>query len=170
MHNAPLGTRAFRKTITLPACQLATSATIYMDADNEFTLYVQGKIVGSGTNWEIPQKFIVNLPPDSSSQVITIAVFTRNDDGPTSPAGLIAAVDLTVQNTDCGSAGPSFVTDGTWKFNVGTPVGFQQVGYDDSAWPAAIVEGKYGVSPWGGVPVPAAVSGSTGPIAGAPST
>ncbi|KAF9541983.1 hypothetical protein CPC08DRAFT_770510 [Agrocybe pediades] len=37
--NAPLGTRAFRKTFTLLAGQFATAATIYMDADNEFTLY-----------------------------------------------------------------------------------------------------------------------------------
>ncbi|KAF4609447.1 hypothetical protein D9613_012948 [Agrocybe pediades] len=162
--NAPIGTRAFRKTITLPAGQRATSATIYMAADNEFTLYVQGKTVGSGLNWQAAQKFVVDILP---AREVTIAVFARNNDGPTSPAGLIAAVDLTTEDCECGSV-VSLVTDGSWKYNLGTPIGFQQVWYNDSAWPVAVVEGKYGMQPWGNVAVPTAVSAPSGPIAGAP--
>ncbi|KAF4618805.1 hypothetical protein D9613_010063 [Agrocybe pediades] len=164
--NAPIGNRPFRKTITLPAGQRATSATIYMAADNEYTLYIQGKFVGSGIDFRAAQKFVVDLLP--YSQEVTIAVLARNDNGPTSPAGLIAEVDLTMEDCDCGSV-VSLVTDGSWKYNLGTPVGFEQVGYDDSAWPTAIVEGKYGMQPWGNIAIPMAVAGPSGFITGAPS-
>ncbi|KAF9547110.1 hypothetical protein CPC08DRAFT_648854 [Agrocybe pediades] len=161
--SAPIGTRAFRKTITLPAGQRATSATIYMAADDAFTLYVQGKIVGSGSYFQ-SNKYVVDILPHSCQ--VTIAAFTDNAGG---PAGLIAVVDLTMEDRGCGSQVVSFVSDGSWKYNLGTPAGFQLVGYDDSAWPTAVVEGKYGMPPWGSIAIPANVSAPSGPIAGAPS-
>ncbi|KAF9552491.1 hypothetical protein CPC08DRAFT_607616, partial [Agrocybe pediades] len=151
--NAPIGNRAFRKTITLPAGQRATSATITLTADNWYTLYVQGKVVGTGFDFRAAQKYVVDILP--YSEEVTIAVWALNGNGPTSPAGLIAEVDLTMEDCECGSV-LSLVTDGSWKYNLGTPVGFEQVGYDDSAWPAAVVEGKYGMQPWGNVVVPTA--------------
>ncbi|KAF4616409.1 hypothetical protein D9613_008242 [Agrocybe pediades] len=159
---APVGNRAFRKTINLPPGQRATSATIYMAADDSFTLYVQGRIVGSGSNWTA-NKYVVDILPHS--QEVTIAVFAHNIGG---PAGIIGQVNLTMEDCDCGSV-VSFVTDGSWKSSNGTPAGFEQFGYDDSAWPAAVVEGKYGMQPWGSIAIPQAVSAPSGPIAGAPS-
>ena len=44
------------------------------------------------------------------------------------------------------------VTDGTWKALAGTPAsppaGWNTIGFDDSSWPTAIVQGPYGISPW----------------------
>ncbi|KAJ7611645.1 hypothetical protein FB45DRAFT_940574 [Roridomyces roridus] len=60
-----------------------------------------------------------------------------------------------------------FVTDGGWKSNTGTPAGFQLPGYDDSTWPAATVEGVFGIAPWGN-DVAVGGPGPATPISGAP--
>ncbi|KDR71213.1 hypothetical protein GALMADRAFT_143925 [Galerina marginata CBS 339.88] len=159
---APIGARAFRKTIVLPAGQAATSADIVIGTDDQFTLYVQGKIVGSGVTWSTIHRFAVDIQPAATE--IDIAVYASNGGG---AAGVIAVVDLTMEDCDCGSV-MSFVTDGTWKYNTALPVGFQAPGFDDSKWPAAIVEGKYGMAPWGKLAIPAAVSPTTPAISGAP--
>ncbi|KAF8892360.1 hypothetical protein CPB84DRAFT_1783804 [Gymnopilus junonius] len=153
--NAPVGTRAFRKDITLPTGQRATSATFLVDADNGYTLYLQGNIVGSGDDY---------TSANPSASQISIVAFTANTGG---PAGFIAAVELEMEDCDCGSV-TSFVTDGTWKYSISPPSGFQNATFDASGWPNAVVEGKYGIAPWGNVPVPDTISTSVAPIPGAP--
>lgn len=45
------------------------------------------------------------------------------------------------------------VTDGTWKLTMNAPVGWEAVGFNDSAWQSAVVEGPHGTTlPWGGSP------------------
>ncbi|KDR71306.1 hypothetical protein GALMADRAFT_75234 [Galerina marginata CBS 339.88] len=148
--NAPVGSRAFRKRFALPPGQSTTSATIAITADNAYSLYLQGNLVGSATDWTQAQQYVVYLVPETAE--IDIAVLATNFDG---PAGLIVAVELVI-DFECASVA-SFVTDGTWKVTTSVPAGFQAPGFDDSNWQAANVEGKYGVGPWGNVPVSAAI-------------
>lgn len=168
--NAPVGGRAFRKTITLPAGQLADSVVIDMSADNEYTLYVNGLLVGSGQSWTNAQRFQVNAQRFQvnfiPSNTVTIAVYANNDAG---PAALIAAGALRGCACGCGS-NAFFVTDSTWKYTtaVPAPAGFINPGFDDSKWAQAVVEGPYGQSPWGKVPIPTANSPQGAAIAGAP--
>ncbi|KDR67283.1 hypothetical protein GALMADRAFT_232132 [Galerina marginata CBS 339.88] len=145
--NAPVGSRAFRKVFTLPPGQLATSATIFISVDNEYTLYVQGQLVGSSTDWTSAHSYVVNLVPGFQ---VTIGVLAKNDDG---PAALIAAVEIRSAACPLCPSLKSAVTDGTWKFSTSTPVGFQAPGFDDSTWQNVVVEGKYGVGPWGNIPM-----------------
>ncbi|KAJ7184329.1 lectin [Mycena filopes] len=160
--NAPAGSRAFRRTYTPASGQTATSATIIITADNEYTLYVNGVLIGSGTDFHTAQTYNVNLSPASE---VVIAVYATNTLTVNNPAGLLAAVQINTDECTCSSV--LFVTDGGWKASTGTPIGFQLPGYDDSSWPAATVEGPYGMAPWGAT----TVSPSAGPhnaIAGAP--
>ncbi|KAF8152606.1 hypothetical protein B0H34DRAFT_726789 [Crassisporium funariophilum] len=161
---APAGSRAFRKVITLPDGQKATSATVVMGADDAFTLYVNGRLVGSNSDYTRARRFVVDIQPSVST--IDIAVFANNVGG---PAGLIGSFELEMEDCDCGSR-ITFVTDGTWKYNsaVPSPVGFQEPGFDDSQWPVANVEGKYGIAPWGSIAIPDAVSPASAKIVGAP--
>lgn len=70
---------------------------------------------------------------------------------PGGPAGLIATIRVAY---DDGTSG-TFITDTTWNTLVATPpAGFEQPQFDDSAWPAVVNEGRYGVSPWGNTVVP----------------
>lgn len=162
---APPGNRAFRRTYTPPPGQTPTSATIIMVADNAYSLYVNGVLVGSGTDFHTAQTYTVTLSP---APEVVFAVFAQNADVVNNPAGLLAAIEINTAECNC-TAGVMFVTDGGWKSNTGTPLGFQLPGYDDSTWPAATVEGPYGMAPWGTVTVSPS-SGPVSPIGGAPAS
>ncbi|KAG6827567.1 hypothetical protein H0H92_011290 [Tricholoma furcatifolium] len=73
------------------------------------------------------------------------------DTGGDSPAGLLAAIQITYSD---GST--SVVTsDSTWRANQVVPYNFQQPSVNDSTWPFAETLGNYGISPWfSGVTVP----------------
>lgn len=142
--DAPVGHRAFRKTIHLPAGKFAKSGTIAIDTDNAYTLYINGNEIGQGNNWPQAQRwaFTFNLPTND----IVIAVDGVNTGG---PAGLIAHISL--NDGMCGSTSV-YITDSSWKYSLTVPTGFQQPFYNDREWPYAIVEGPYGMQPWGDVP------------------
>ncbi|KAF8075265.1 hypothetical protein FPV67DRAFT_1575722 [Lyophyllum atratum] len=157
---APVGARAFRKTVLLPHGQRASQAKILIVVDDGYTLYLNGLLVGSRTSsWNAAQRYVVNFPPTSK---IVIAVYAVNSGG---PAGLLASAQLVTWGCSAGSA---FATDASWKYSIGTPTGFVAPDFDDSAWPDAQVKGKPGVEPWGVTTVPADNSPQSAGILGAP--
>ncbi|KJA17728.1 carbohydrate-binding module family 67 protein [Hypholoma sublateritium FD-334 SS-4] len=159
--SAPVGGSAFLKAFSLPGGQLADSIVIDIVTDNEYTLYINGLVAGSGTDYSTPQRFEVNFVP---SNTVTIAVWGVNTGG---PAGLLAAAEI--RGCACGCGTNAFVvTDATWNFNTTAPADFINPGFDDSKWAAAVVEGPYGMSPWGNVPIPTNNSPQSNPISGAP--
>ncbi|KAF7353672.1 hypothetical protein MVEN_01052100 [Mycena venus] len=164
----PPGPRAFRRTYYPPTSQTATSATIIMVADDAYSLYVNGILVGSGNNWQVAQKYTVTLLPARS---VVFAVYASNAGTVNNPAGLLAAIEINSAQCNCTSctSGAYLITDGSWKANTGTPVGFQLPGFDDSSWPAATGEGVYGVAPWGMLSINA-VPGPVFAIDGAPAS
>ncbi|KAJ7733272.1 lectin [Mycena olivaceomarginata] len=163
--NAPPGPRAFRRTYTPPTGQTATSATIIIAVDNEYSLYVNGVLVGSGNNFQVAQQYTVNLSPAPN---VVFAVYAVNTLTVNNPAGILAAIEINSAECNC-TSGAFVLTDGSWKSNTGTPIGFQLPGFDDSSWPAATAEGAYGVAPWG-KPTVVPVSGPVNAIAGAPAS
>ncbi|KAJ7168303.1 lectin [Mycena crocata] len=163
---APPGPRAFRRTYTPPAGQTATSATIIITTDNEYSIYVNGVLVGSGTDFRVAQQYTVNfLVP---AQNVVFAIYAVNTATVNNPAGVLAAIEINTAECNC-TSGAFAVTDGGWKSNLGTPIGFQLPGYDDSNWPLATVEGPYGMAPWGNITVIPS-SGPVTAIAGAPAS
>ncbi|KAF8726213.1 hypothetical protein AX14_007925 [Amanita brunnescens Koide BX004] len=145
--NAPVGHRAFRRTINLPGGVVARTGSIIIDTDNGYTLYINGNEIGQGSNWQQAQRwtFTLDFPTDD----IVIAVDAVNTGG---PAGLIALVELDVANCYCSSYSV-YVTDNSWKYSLTIPADFQQPNYNDYGWANAIVEGPYGMQPWGAVPI-----------------
>ena len=145
--NAPAGTFAFRKTYKL-SDSLVNSGTIIIDADNGYTLYVNGNKIGSGGDWTQAQRWTFTIEP---SHDIVLAITATNTLG---PAGFIVAAAFNTYYCDTSTLikVTDGTPDGTWKFNLGVPDGFEQPGYDDSNWGPTIVEGPYGVAPWGSVP------------------
>ena len=71
-------------------------------------------------------------------------------------AGFIVVVTFDAYYHDCFSTLVKVADDapdGSWKFNLAVPAGFEQPGYDDSNWPSIIVKEHYGVASWGSVPI-----------------
>lgn len=145
--NAPIGSRAFRKRIEVPGGSVARSGVIIIDSDNAYVLYINGNLIGSGSDWQVAQrwKFTLDYPTDD----IVIAVNATSTGG---PAGLIVAIGFDAADCNCTTTRFA-ISDGTWKANHTVPAGFELVDYDDCDWTPVVVEGAYGVAPWGQVTV-----------------
>ncbi|PPR00126.1 hypothetical protein CVT26_008906 [Gymnopilus dilepis] len=145
----PVGSRAFRKEVILPSGRAAVAALVTMAADDQYSLYVQGEFIGSGTAWTTAQPYAVTFPTPLTQ--ITIAVSATNTG---SLAGLIAAVQLVLNDDGCAPF-TSIVTDVSWKFATSPSDGWQSPTFDDSSWLNAVVIGPYGISPWGDITISA---------------
>lgn len=128
-----------------------------MTADNGFTLYVNGKLVGSGSDdWEKGQRFdLVSL--DGTQNLF--AVNATNEYNPLDPgnlgnaAGLLVAIQV---NYEDGSSS-LMTSDASWRtIPSDTFYGFEKTSLDDSiSWIEVTTYGIYGTSPWfTGVSVP----------------
>lgn len=145
----PGGTNYFRSVLTLPEGAGVNNARIAATADNMFTLYVNGTLVGKSgrenDSWRKPEVF--SLIPTLKPGRNTIAVEAVNSSR--SAAGLIAKIVVTPATGDkiVLTTGPE------WKCSDKAAEGWQKPDFDDRAWPKATVVGKYGGAPWGKVEV-----------------
>ncbi|KAK0460154.1 uncharacterized protein EV420DRAFT_1478681 [Desarmillaria tabescens] len=131
--------------------------------DNNFSLFVNGREVGSGaclhfnasnTTSSYPYDvisyvFTVGLDPEGHNDV---AIAVNNIGG---PAGLIATilVDYSDGTTE------TIVTDTTWKtLKAVPPGGWTSPSYCDSAWTAAVSEGPTASTPFGSPILPPALN------------
>ncbi|KAF7323163.1 hypothetical protein HMN09_00096700 [Mycena chlorophos] len=146
--NAPPGSRAFRRTYTPPIGSTPTLAKVVIAADNEYTLYIGGVLIGSGTTFSTAQTYLVPLTSQLNENVV-LAVEATNTLTTANPAGLIAAVEIISMDITCGcNSSALFETDARWVYDTSVPAGFEQPAFDDSAWPAAVTEVAYGGAPW----------------------
>ncbi|KAK7437575.1 hypothetical protein VKT23_018473 [Stygiomarasmius scandens] len=174
--NVPVNTsRAFRHTVILPTGHTSASAEILVTADDVYSLYMNGRFIGSGTNdYRDPQRFAVDdIQIDNDGKVV-VAVYAENTEPPDpTPAGVLVSLQITSKNPssciDCSSL-TYVVTSPEWKAYPGAvPDGFEQPDFDDSDWPAAFSEGNGSSSHWGEVSDPSETSEPRTPISGAPS-
>jgi len=143
---APPGTRFFRKAVSLPDAKIKT-ATFYVTCDNDFTLYVNGAKVGasdgSEDNWRALKKLDVTkqLRPGANQLAIQAVNATEKP----SPAGLVGRLLIEFDQGD-----PLRVpVDKTWRAAKEEQKGWEQAGFDDSAWAAAKELVVFGGAPWG---------------------
>jgi alpha-L-rhamnosidase len=144
-NGAPQGNIFMRKTFTVADPSSVSSAVLRVNADDGHQTYVNGTLVSSApgtvTNeWQTSQVSDIKSLLVPGTNVIAIEGIALD----TSPASVIAAAQLDTTR---------IVTDGTWKALPGTPAsppdGWNTAGFDDSSWPAAIVQAAYGSGPWG---------------------
>lgn len=143
--SAPVATRWFRKTFTVPAGTTIAQAVATMTADNMFTLYVNGQIALSEAD---PNDWQHYGQADISQFLVpgvnVLAVSVVNTGTSPNPAGLIGSFDLSYSNGQTNS----FQTDGSWAAANQLYSNWDQSNFDDSAWPNAMVLGTYGIAPW----------------------
>ena len=141
-NSTPAGTIYVRKTFTVADPASIARAQLRVNADDSHVTYVNGQQVaqsGGGNNaWQTSQ--IVDIKPRLVAGTNVIAVAGTNAG---SGGGLIGALELD---------GQRIVSDTSWKALEGTPAtppaGWNTAAFDDSAWPAAISGGQYGIAPW----------------------
>ena len=140
---APLGTRYFRRTFTLPANQTVIEAILEISADDQFELFVNGRAAGRGDSWKQPQKLDLGtfLKPGEN----LLAIMARNIGDHPNPAGVIAKLNVTFRQ----GAPMTLMTDPLWKSSTNGPAGWDTLVYDDHTWASAKALGEYGTQPWG---------------------
>ncbi|KAK7031487.1 bacterial alpha-L-rhamnosidase-domain-containing protein [Favolaschia claudopus] len=146
---APAGTMAFRRAFTPTSGKNPVSASIVMTADDVFTLWIGGNLIGGAPNetdvWQTAQQFNVQL--NSSGNVVFAVLATNRPDvstGGASPAGFLASINILYSD----GSSSALTTDTSWKVNPSPPSGWQAADFNDGSWAAASSEGTYGVGPW----------------------
>ncbi|KAJ8487286.1 hypothetical protein ONZ45_g14389 [Pleurotus djamor] len=141
-----LGSRAFRKTVS-DCTKRAVCATAVINADDAYTFFVNGKVVGSGRGlaaadaWSIP-----NLEP-------TYNVFAING---TNNLPVRGAVVGTILITYSDGTTLTIVTDASWLVLRDASEGFQEMIVDESGFTAATELAKFGAPTWHIPTIPAA--------------
>jgi alpha-L-rhamnosidase len=142
--DAPAGTRYLRRTVELPAGAAVADARMLVTVDDQFVLYVNGaeaaRSDGAPDAWR--RSVVADLTARLHAGENAIAIAATNSGGPASAIGKLR-VDL------AGADDLEIVTDAAWKASREQEPGWDQPGFDDSAWAAALAVAPYGGGPWG---------------------
>jgi len=137
--SAAAGTKCFRRVIKVDATSV-NAARMIVSADNSYVLWINGKKVHQGSNWQTPDEVTITEYLKQGDNVIALSVSNSE----VSPAGLIAAVQIQYADgktqtvcTDSSWLVGEQETDG-WRDSVKTPEG----------WKAARVLGPVSMAPW----------------------
>ncbi len=134
------GNAYFRKVVSLD--RPVAAFDILITADNSFELWVNGRMIGSGNDWQSPRKFEVKAPIARANSVVAVKCADTGD-----AAGLICKV--TARFEDGTTA--DIASDASWRSMVDAREGWNSLRFDDSSWPAVKVIGGYPCEPWGRV-------------------
>jgi hypothetical protein len=130
---APVGRRSFRRGVDLPADARLESARVWMTADNDFALAINGRSAGSGDNFHKVFEFDVTplLKPGANE----LTVVAENGGDAPNPAGLIGA--LVVKFRDGRLL--AVCTDRQWQ---------SAADAQSDAWSSVEDLGPMGMAPW----------------------
>ncbi|HVV98992.1 MAG TPA: GDSL-type esterase/lipase family protein [Planctomycetaceae bacterium] len=137
----------FRKLFTLAA--EPESGSIVVTGDNRYELFVNGRRIGAGENWQQADRY--NLKGILAPGPNVIAIVAANGDN--GPAGLAAELTATLANGDKIAIG----TDASWKgMKAGWDGGdaksprWKGLKFEDDAWKDAVPLGAFKkAAPWG---------------------
>jgi hypothetical protein len=142
VEDAPAAARFFRCRFEVPANLRA--AELRVAADDVCEVFLNGTRLGSHETWQRTAVFAVDKVLRSGGNVL--AVRAENRPAPSkNPAGLISRLIVILAD----GKQLSVVSDGSWRAEKETRPRWEQLAYDDSAWPAALVTSAFGGGPWG---------------------
>jgi alpha-L-rhamnosidase len=143
--DAPLATRYFRNSISLPENRPMRQATCFFAGDDRCVFYANGVQVGGGHGH--PNLVVADLTRQlqPGRNLLAVAATNLAANVAQNPAGWICAVRVDFED------GPPLVlhSDKSWKCSQEAGQGWQQPGFDDAAWVPAQELGKAGIAPWG---------------------
>jgi putative heme-binding domain-containing protein len=138
--NVPIGDCYFRKTFKIGG--QVELAQVHIAADNQYELYVNGKLAGRGADWRKMDVHDVTRLLAPGANVVAIKA-TNADAG---AAGMVARVII----KEKGGTFESYSSDATWKTSVKEFTNWTMPNVRDAAWLPAKVYGPLGgVLPWG---------------------
>ncbi|MBN2417619.1 hypothetical protein JXO52_17430 [bacterium] len=107
--------------------------TVTIAADDVYQLYLNGALLGSGSNWNLAESY--SGPSIAGKNVI--AVKGTDMEG---LAGIVVKIEFN---------GELYVSDNSWRVSTSLENGWETVDYDDQDWPKATSFGEHGTAlPW----------------------
>ena len=141
--SAPVGTRYFRKTCSVRSGSTLVAATLLLTADNSYSAYVNGTLVGQGSDYTVATPYAVAAQLSPGNNTLAIAASNGGTGG--NPAGLIG--ELVLNYAD--GTQTNILMDSTWKAANTFQTNWQSSSFNDASWTNALVLGSFGISPWG---------------------
>ncbi len=144
-HDAPIATRYFRRTLTLPSDRKVQRAIAFFAGDDMCVFYVNGQQVGVGhghpglVGVEIAQHL------HAGDNQLAAAATNAKADVPNNPGGWIGAVRIEFDKGE-----PIVLySDKYWVSSKEQVVGWEMMDTSTPAWQPAQELGKAGIAPWG---------------------
>lgn len=138
----PPGTRCFRRKLDLPQNARVREARFTFAADNLGALYVNGKNVVHAPTWETAVTVDVTSLLKAGENVL--AIRAENTTENPNPAGVIGKLMIRLAD----GSQMAVKIDEQWKSAETVQAKWEWIGFDDSAWSAAIFVRKFRESPW----------------------
>ncbi len=132
------------RSFEIPAFAAVTKSRLLMTADNEFTLFLDGRELGHGAEWRELHDF--NLTPLLSPGKHVLAVVAFNS---TSYAGMVLGLRIELSDGRL----IEIKSDQAWRIVPGEIRHWETRTEAPDAWPPATVVGTFGARPWEGMPV-----------------
>ena len=144
--DAPVARRWFRRVVDLPPSGAPVSARLAITADDAYHVWINGNDLGSGGSWKTA-RIIDGIEKHLNPGKNVIAVLGENSAAPVTanPAGLLALLELRYADGRV----ETIKSDSEWRAENSEHAGWQNAGFDDSAWPHALKAAAYGAGPWG---------------------
>jgi alpha-L-rhamnosidase len=143
--SAPAGTRYFRRKFKIDDIDVVAKAQLLITADNEFKLYVNGNIAGTGNSWQTLSRIDIKSYLQKGDNFLSVEV--KNTTDAANPAGLIGKLIIEIKQ----ASPQEIVTNQEWRSSKSGEAGWQGADFDDRGWEAAQELGAMGVEPWGDI-------------------
>ncbi|MDR1960084.1 MAG: hypothetical protein LBQ54_13745 [Planctomycetaceae bacterium] len=134
------GNATFRRSFVLSKEQIPRKAVLCMTADDDFTLWVNGKLLGKGVMWNEVQSFDVTNSLREGKNLI--AVQAVNGGGPHGFVGELRVKNATDKNAVL------LATDKNWLCSDSSGSHWIQPDFDDSQWQPATELSPFAGSLW----------------------
>ncbi len=145
--NAPLETRYFRRAFDVGQDAQVRRARLAIAADDQFTVWLNGKELGKGSDWQKPLSVDATELIRPGRNVLAASATNLAAPVELNPAGL--NVRLVIETAD--GRRQTVDSDAAWRASRSEAAGWRESAFDDSAWLAALVTAKLGDLPWGNV-------------------
>lgn len=143
--------RFFRRTFELPSEEIPTSAVLRLSADDKFTAYLNGELIGSHKTWKPPiREFNVTAKLQRGKNIIAVRADNVAAAVPANPAGLICDLEITLESkSSTASRRMNIQSDTNWLTLQREEPGWTTLDFADQDWVQAMAVAKYGAGPWG---------------------
>jgi signal transduction histidine kinase len=147
----------FWKSFEIPSDAKISTATVRITVDNGYTLYLDGREIGRGSDWRTVSEYDITRLLEPGHHVLAVDAFNDR-----LQAGLIFGLNIQLVNEERSSI--DVVSDQTWRVVPNTERGWINRRTPQPGWHPAIVVGSLGQLPWKPWPFGLSVEPPLGPI------